>query len=363
MNVLILHQSIVKHDAIGNDICQMYTVLNRIGETFVYCEKLNVESLKTLDRQQLSSFMSNKSNLIVYHHSQFWEEGENILRNAKAKIVFKYHNITPAHFYEGYSDDAYRKCMKGKEQTQHLIHKHADSPWLGDSSFNLRDIDSVRPDLKAVVPPFNNVGTWSIIVPDNKQLKELLESKNINLLFVGRVVPNKGHKFLFRIIKDYIDHYGSDIQLTMLGNKDDSCGHYWAELDKMIKRLDLKKNVHFAGTVNENIMLAYYLGSDFFLCGSEHEGFCIPLVEAQFCHLPVIARRTSAVEETLGYGQLLLREDVREYSSALKVLSDSRAYKDAIIKQGYDNYRQRFTNDKISALFKNALNKMAGVTL
>lgn len=363
MKAIILHQSIVKHDAIGNDIVQMYDQLNGEYDPFVYCDYLNIESLRRIDKELLAAILGDKSNLVIYHHSQFWEEGEEIIKRAAARVVFKYHNITPENFFEKYDHDGYLKCKKGREQTRRLVVSHSNALWMGDSSFNLLDVDTVCPDHKAIVPPFNAVDQWKDVIPDEKTIKTLLESRAINLFFVGRVVPNKGHKFMFRVLRDYIDHYGPHIQLNIIGKKDGGSGTYEEELQTLIKRLNLRGKAHFVGEVDERVMLAYYLGSDFFLCGSEHEGFCIPLIEAQYCHLPVIARKTSAIAETLGPDQLLLTEDIGEYSSTIKVLSENRAYKDFLIKRGYDNYRSRFSQTAISSVFKNAIVNFTGAPL
>jgi glycosyltransferase involved in cell wall biosynthesis len=363
MKALILHQSIVKHDAIGNDIVQMYNQLGGSGETCVYCDILNIDSLRRVNKDRLGTFINDKSNLIIYHHSQLWEDGAEILSKAAAQVVFKYHNITPEKYFEGYDRDAYVKCKKGREQTRQLITDHPNALWMGDSSFNLLDIDPIDPGRKVVVPPFNAVEKWRGVVPDEKTLKELLESRAVNLLFIGRVVPNKGHIFLFRVLRDYIDHYGPQVRLHVIGKIDNGRSAYYEELQTVIKRMNLKKNVHFTGEVEERVMLSYYLGSDFFLCGSEHEGFCIPLVEAQYCHLPVIARKTSAIEETLGPDQLLFTDDIRDYSSTIKVLTDNREYKNYLIGKGFRNYQGRFSLNAVSAAFNNAINKFTGASL
>jgi glycosyltransferase involved in cell wall biosynthesis len=363
MKALILHQSIINHDAIGNDIAQMYGQLKDGYDPFVYCDHLNIKSLRRIDKDLLATIIGDKSNLVIYHHSQLWEEGEEIIKMSAARVIFKYHNITPEHFFEGYDREAYLKCKRGREQTRRMIASHPGALWMGDSLFNLQDLEMVSPKQKVVVPPFSAVSQWRYVVPDEIKLKALLESPDVNLLFVGRVTPNKGHKFMFRVIRDYIDHYGPHIQLNIIGKNNGNHDPYCKELQTIIRRLNLKKNVQLIGEADERVMLAYYLGSDYFLCGSEHEGFCIPLIEAQYCHLPVIARKTSAIAETLGPDQLLLTEDTREYSSTIKVLSGNRVYEDYLVNRGYANYERRFTQTAISAVFKNAISEFTGASL
>ena len=361
MKAIILHQSIVNHDAIGNDIVNMYHVLNDIGyETYLYGDVLDINNVRFADRKQLKSIIAEKDNLIVYHHSQNWKSGEEILSEAKAKIIFKYHNITPEQFFKEYNQWAVNECRIGREMTERLIRHHPEAYWTADSTYNLQDIEAVRPDCRMVVPPFTNIEKWKSVVPDTVILKRLLESKDINILFIGRVVPNKGHKFIIEVLRDYIVHYGRRIRFHVIG-KIDNKSKYTRELAEDISQLGLAKHFRFAGEVNEEAVLAYYLGSDIYLSGSEHEGFCVPIVEAQFCHLPVVARNSGAVAETLGPNQILLAEDVREYSSAIKLICTSTEYRDAVVEAGYNNYQTRFTNSIIAERFKNVVSQATGV--
>lgn len=357
MKILIVHQTIAKHDAIGNDIYHMYQALNPVYECYVHCDYLQNENLRLIDRQKLDDFISDSDNLVIYHHSQFWEEGERILCNSSAKKMFKYHNITPSSFFEGCCDDAYCKCSAGRQQTARLASDYNNVVWMGDSLFNLMDIDAVPAGNKIVVPPFNNMSQWLKTVPDEQALRVLLANGVINLLFVGRVVPNKGHKFLLRVLRDYIDNYSDKIKLHLIGRRYDDFRKYNEEIDADIKMLGLEKHVEFIGEITDSIALTYYLGSDFLVCASEHEGFCLPLIEAQFAHLPVIARRSSAVGETLGENQVVLAENIHEYSAALHILNANREYRKFLIDKGYENYAARFDNDKIKIQFQKAVER------
>jgi len=363
MKAIILHQSIVNHDAIGNDIANMCHILSGIGyEPYVYGDFMVINSVRCADRKQLKSIISNKDNLIVYHHSQYWKAGEDILKEAKARIIFKYHNITPEQFFNGYSEEAAAKCNRGRKLTETLIQRHPTAYWTADSTYNLEDLQAVNDERKIVVPPFANTEKWKDIVPDAAILKELLENKDVNLLFIGRLAPNKGHAFILEVLRDYVVHYGRRIRLHVIG-KIDNQNKYTRELNHVISRLGVAKNVRFEGEVNEEAVLAYYLGSDIYLSGSEHEGFCVPIIEAQFCRLPVVARNTSAVAETLGPDQILLSEDISEYSAAIKLLCTTSDYRDFIVEAGYRNYQTRFTNTIIAKRFKKAIAQATGAHL
>ncbi len=355
MKIVILHQTISNYDAIGNDIYHMHQILKKYHECYVFSEYVTNPNLQSISRYKLLKLITDKHNIIIYHHSIYWEEGESLLNKAKAKIVIKYHNITPESFFENYNSEYYRKCKLGREQTIRFYNKFKKALWLSDSIFNLQEINLQDIENKSVVPPFNNLGKWDGILPNDKILKSLIESKNINLLFVGRVVPNKAHKFLIKIVKDYINNYDLNICLNIIGKKDNSLLLYNGELENMLDKYNLNNHVKFIEEIDDNSLLSYYLGSDFFLCCSEHEGFCIPLIEAQFTHLPIIAKNTGVIKETIGPNQLLLKDDIKEYSSAIKILSERKNYRNFLIENGFLNYFRRFQNTKISDTFINSI--------
>jgi len=360
MQVVILHQTIAKYDAIGNDISHMQRILSARNECFIYCENLQNDEIKTISHKKLLDVISNENNLIIYHHSIYWRQGEQILNMAKAKIAFKYHNITHESFFEKYSFIFTQFCRNGRKQTQRLYKNFSDALWMGDSSYNFSEINLGQMSNKKVIPPFCNIEKWNDIQPDDGVLKALIESKAINLVFVGRIAPNKGHKMLLKIVSDYKQHYRENIFLNIIGIKDPGMPLYNEELEQLIVQLDLTEHVQIVGQVNDSQLLSYYLGSDFFVCCSDHEGFCVPLIEAQYFHLPVIAKKTTAVPEIIGPDQLLFSDDVREYSAAIKTLSEYDKYKEMLIDKGINNYEKRFAQHKIAKTFMEGIENFMG---
>lgn len=352
MDIAILHQTIAKHDAIGTDISHMFSLFNRKHNCHVYCDFLLNEELPALNKEQLKELMRDSRNLVVYHHSVYWEEGEELLKQSKARIIIKYHNITPPSFFEECDDMYFRLCKKGREQTLRLAKMDPNILWMSDSLFNLKEVrvlDSIRN--KVIIPPFNNIREWRDLAPDDELLNRLIEDKHINLFFVGRVVPNKGHLFLLEIVNNFLDHYGDGLILHIAGRKEERLSSYYQGLDSCIEKFDLQSKVRFLGEISDAELLAYYLGCDFFICASLHEGFCVPLIESQSLCLPVIARKTSAISETVGKKQIILGEDVLEYSAAIKTLYQNARYRDFFVAEGLKNYSGRFENSVIEKKF------------
>jgi glycosyltransferase involved in cell wall biosynthesis len=363
MKCVFLHQSIIPHDAIGNDIAHMYRILERKHDVFVYCNILMNKTLKSLNRNALLDFISNEDNLIIYHHSNYWEEGEEILRGAKAKVIFKYHCITPASFFKNCCDDYYFLCKRGCDQTRILFKEHDTALWMGDSYFNFAEAGLAGFSNAVIIPPFNNLEQWKNVAPDEALLKSLLESPTINLLFVGRMVPNKGHRMLIEIMRDYVSHYDKNIAIYIVGRNDDRLYAYNKALEELIESYGLKSRVFWVREVNDSTLLSYYLGCDFYLNCSDHEGFCVPIVEAQSLCLHVIAKHAGAVPETIGREQVVLNDDPAEYSAAIRILSQNDPYRDYVVKMGLENYKSRFTNEIIERKFVKAVEEYVGVAL
>lgn len=355
-----MHQTVTNHDAIGNDIEIINNILGENHECYVFAQYRINKKVQYIEEDKLNELLQDENTTIIYHHSVYWEEGFNIIKSAKARVIFRYHNITPEKFFESYSDADYKQCARGRKQTLEFIKEKPEAFWFCDSTFNSRDLTGVPLDRISICAPFNKLEEWGKTVPNEEILKELVEGKTKNILFVGRVVPNKGHLMLLDILKCYIDHYGYDIKLRIIGKFFDEIEDYNEIVRNKIEELGLTDNIEFIGEVNDSILVTYYLGSDVMLVCSEHEGFCVPVVEAQFFGLPVVALNECAVPETIGTNQILLGRNIFEYAAAIKVISENEECRKYLENAGRENYKERFCFEKIKNVFTNELGKMLG---
>src|SRR5690606_3919553 len=127
-----------------------------------------------------------------------------------------------------------------------------------------------------------------------------------NLLFVGRIAPNKKQDDIIKIFYYYKKFINPESRLILVGSYI-GMERYYSELIKLVNDLDLQ-DVFFTGHIPFESILAYYQISHLFLCMSEHEGFCVPIVEAMLFDLPIIAYRSSAVPATLGNAGFVVSE-------------------------------------------------------
>ena len=356
MKIVIMHQTVTNHDAIGNDIEGMFNLLKKTYECYVFAENQFNNQVTYVDYKALLSIIEKKDNLVIYHHSVYWQEGEEVLKRTKSKIIFRYHNITPPEFFNDYNDFHTQQCSLGRAQTGDLAELYSNAFWLCDSKYNTEDIEKIT-DKWAVCPPFHKTGQWDQIIPDEQIMKELLYSEDINLLFVGRVAPNKGHKKLLDILAIYKRNFTNKIHLNVIGKFDESLDKYNQEIEEKIKENGLEGNVSFIGEINDSVLCAYYLGSDFFICTSQHEGFCVPIIEAQYLELPIIALQSSAIAETIGKNQICLENNAKMFAAAIDILFKNKPYMRWLRREGKENYRNRFQPQIIEDSFLNQLDE------
>lgn len=355
LKVIIMHQTITKHDAIGNDIEEMFLVLKTKFNCVCYAENKFNDQVSYVGEEEAINIIENRDNLVIYHHSVYWKNCEELLNNCKAKLIIRYHNITPPIFFKKYNDYHYEQCKKGREQTLNLMKKHMEALWMSASLYNTEDLLEVPKQRIAICSPFGKLEKWSRKTPDEQLLKDLIYSNTLNLLFVGRVVPNKGHLYLLEVIYLYCYNFDSKIKLRIVGKFDDGLVDYNQEIKNKIEQYGISSNVEFIGEITDSTLLSYYLGSDLFVCSSEHEGFCLPIIEAQYFKLPIVSLNRTAISETIGSDQLLLQESPLKFAAALHTLKENIEYCKFLRDKGYENYINRFSYNKCLLKFKSIL--------
>lgn len=363
MDIVIMHETVAQYDAIGNDIEAMFRILSETHDCYVYARNRLNKNVKYIDRDEVFRLIVKPDCVVIYHHSVYWAEGHSILKHVRGKIVFRYHNITPPEFFQEYNAFHFRQCNEGRKQTEQLIQDFKDAFWLSDSKYNTEDLKMVPEDHTGICPPFHRIEEWAKSRPDEAVLKMLLESGTINLLFVGRVAPNKGHMMLLEIVSAFKENYGEKLKLRIIGKFDEGLQGYNSKIENFIVEHDLSNQIEFIGAVNDATLMAYYLGSDMLVCTSQHEGFCVPIAEAQYFGLPVLALRECAVPETLGDNQVLLDGEPRKFAAAVHLISENHEYQQYLAEQGKKNFDARFTYELIDGIFKDICRKEIGITV
>ena len=155
----------------------------------------------------------------------------------------------------------------------------------------------------------------------------------VNLLFVGRIIPNKRIDELIRIFHAYKTQFNPRSRLIVVGAYG-GFETYLAMLHGLVGRLGAK-DVYLPGHVTNGELVAYYEVADLFLSASEHEGFCVPLTEAFYKRLPVVAYAATAVPATMDGAGVLLRDRAPVHVAAIidAVLDDAGLYERVVASQ------------------------------
>src|SRR5688572_21392062 len=249
--------------------------------------------------------------------------------------VLQYHNITPASFFAPYDPQLFRLAALGRIELRSLVGK-VDLA-LGDSEFNRQELEALGFTPTGVMPIAVNTERITN-APRRPALEKILGDGLINILFVGRIVPNKrieDHIRLAEIYKRYIDNY---YRFIFVGRYD-GVPAYYAQIRALVHEYDmLSDRFWFTGPVSDEDLGAFYRWADVYVSLSEHEGFCVPLVEAMAADVPVLAYAAGAVPETLGgAGVLFSPKDLEHAAELLGLLVYDRNLREAVL----DGQRRR----------------------
>jgi len=301
--VHILTPSLVPYDAIGNDVSQMRDALLCHGYSVtVFAEGIHPQCTPIAKPVSTApaDYWQSSEDILIYHHSMGWGSGQDILFNTNNRIVLRHHNVTPPQFFAGYSIPYQQACAAGQEGTERIAHLR-NMLVLGDSTFNCDDLIAlgVPPENCRVLAPLHlteELGHEPFDIPTIQRYS----GETVNIVFVGGVKPNKGHARAIRAFAVYCRHFNTRSQLIFSGGIDDRLRNYVDDLRQLAASLGVASQVVFTGSVTGSQLKSLYVAADIFLCTSEHEGFCVPLVEAMYFRVPIVAWGKTAVPETIG---------------------------------------------------------------
>lgn len=273
------------------------------------------------------------------------------------KRVLQYHNITPASFFAPYDAQLFRLAALGRRELRSLVGR-VDLA-LGDSEFNRQELEALGFAATGVLPIAVNTGRITN-APRRPALEKILGDGLINILFVGRIVPNKrieDHIRLAELYKRYVDSY---YRFIFVGRYD-GLPRYHAQIRALIAEFQmLPDRFWFTGPVPDEDLAAFYRWADAYVSLSEHEGFCVPLVEAMAADVPVLAYAAGAVPETLGgAGVLFAPKDLEFAAEMLGMLVYDRPVRDAVLA-GQRRRLQAFAPAAIDARLGAALERITG---
>ncbi len=353
----ILTPYLIPGDAVSNDVFGMVRWFRlRNWHADAYAQYMDASLRGQV--QPLAAFerhLNNRGDVLLYHHSVGWDLGLALFGRSRNRKVLRYHSITPARFFRLYNARYSKDCLDGEIQTRKLLHLQPEC-LLADSPFNTQElIDAgAAAELCRVVPPFHTIGAHERLEEDGELAAEL--EGLTNLLFVGRVAPNKGHLHLIRAFAYYHHYHDPNSRLILVGRVDPQLTSYLADLRWEIARHDVEDGVSFTGLVSERQLQTYYSRSSVFVCASEHEGFCVPLVEAMHSRLPIVAYASTAVRDTmLDTGLVWETPDPALLAESIDLLRQRPDVRATVVQKQWQRYGEHYSHAAISAAFEEAM--------
>jgi glycosyltransferase involved in cell wall biosynthesis len=316
-------------DAISTEVLAMQRALRSLGY------ESEIFSINTHPRLQGVAIPYTELSLrgasdIILHYSlgsplndlyENWSAGRRIL---------VYHNITPASWYRSINARVADDIERGVAELPTLC-SLSDAIWA-DSPYNaeeLRQLGFEAQVLDLLVDP----GRWD--TPRNAGIYDsVLNAPGVQVLHVGRIAPNKCIEDIIRSFYFLVQYVDRSARLRLVGIDTDT-ELYSFSLRELAQYLNIGDNVEFVGGLGDDEVRAMYEASDVYLCMSEHEGFCLPLIEAMHFGLPVVAFASGAVPETLGDAGVLLRE--KRHAEIGQLLADVAApgpLREGLIERG-----------------------------
>lgn len=361
--IAILAPNLTFADAVTNDALGMAKLLTGRGhEVQLFADDWNLPGYHVRHASAASSFPQSVDDALIYHHSIGWE-GFDILNEVDCRTIIKYHNVTPPEFFEGISAQHQELCREGRLQISFLA-RAAHDVYLAASTYNMKDLtgEGASRSRSFVVPPFNNTEMLESIRPDLEVIDKYSDGR-ANLLMVGGVRPNKGHVSLIEAFATYLFELNHAGRLLIVGNESKAFESYSKLLRELIAILGIDDKVVFTGEVSDEQLKAYYLLSDVFVTASEHEGFCVPLVEAMAFKLPIVAFGSAAIPETAGNAAVVWPErDPCLMAQSIHHLTGNQDVAVALGLESRKRYEEKFSNQVVGKQFLQALTS-AGVPL
>ena len=326
-----------KGDAIGDSARRVRDLLRTMGhDSELYA--LTIDDELARDVRPFADPAARRGDLTIFHYAL-----PSPMTGAFASLasgrVLQYHNVTPASYFAPYDPALFRLAALGRAELATLVGR-VDLA-LGDSEYNRQELDGLGFGRTGVFPIA--VDTTRITQPARRPALErvLLDDGLVNFLFVGRIAPNKkieDHIKLAEVYKRYVDAY---YRFIFVGRFDVVPRYYSMIRALMAEYRFLTDRFVFTGPVPDEELAVYYRHAAVYVSLSEHEGFCVPLLEAMAADVPVLAYAAAAVPDTLGGAGVQFAPKDLEYAAELL---GALAFDDGLRARVIDGQRRRLAD-------------------
>ncbi|MGD0741687.1 MAG: glycosyltransferase family 4 protein [Acidimicrobiales bacterium] len=345
--------SIIEHDAVSNHTFIAQGLLRQMGFlSEIYAQTIGPGCTGRVKPLGELPFLADGSQWVLYQCSIGGAAADVVARHPGRKLL-DYHNITPASLVERWLPPLAEESRLGRQQLQMLMPLVAFS--MADSAYNAAELAGEGFAYPRVVPVLTE-GRAFADPPDPTALERLTAARSrggADWLFVGQIAPHKADHDLIKAFACYRRVFDRDARLYLVGREMGSA--YIDALRRFAAALGLAGAISLPGSVGVGTLVAHYETADVFVCLSEHEGFCAPIIEAMSRGVPVVAYAAAAVPETVGEAGVLLPEKSPALvASAVHRLLTDGATRAGLVAAGRSR-AARFTPEAAAAAFQRAI--------
>ena len=284
-----------KGDAIGDSARRVRDLTRELGhESEIYA--LTIDDELGHEIREFGDPAARRGDITIFHFALPSPMTDAFMRLPRGRVL-QYHNITPAHYFAPYSPEIFRLLALGRSELETLAGQ-TDAAFA-DSEFNRQELEALG---------FTETGVFPIAVdfdrirnaPRRPALEHILSDGLLNFLYVGRIVPNKRIEDHIRLAEHYKRYVDTEYRFVFVG-RTDGVPRYYDTIRALLTEFQMPADrFWFTGAVPDEDLATFYRHSAAYISLSEHEGFCVPLLEAMAADVPVLAYGATAVPDTLG---------------------------------------------------------------
>ncbi len=341
-------------DAIGNLALEIRQALHEWGySSAIFAEHWDPRLANVCHSYRTYRRFSHPDNLLILHYSTGGQVNRFVLQ-IPDRVILYYHNITPAHYFDQANGALAQELRQARRDLANVAGRF---PAICDSLYDQRELEEMGFQTLGVTPPL-----FSCSRPEaesdrhDAELARLRSQKenSVDWLHVGRLAPNKCIQDVIRAFYYYHTWIRPRSRLFLVGSGTDTVP-YVDELRGLISRLELGESVIFTGHVNR--VEPFFSSADVYVTMSEHEGFCIPLVEAMRFDVPILAYASTGIPDTVGDAGVLVRAKAFPIIAEIaeQMIADL-SFRQRLIK-GQRNRLVAFAPDAVRAQFQACLDR------
>lgn len=307
-----------KGDGVSNVVAAIDELLKRNHYETLICNR-------RLEYIDIDSELFGRDTIVLYHLALL---ADPVVKHLKCRKILVFHNITLPELLERTDEKTRIEASAGWYDTAKTADFFEEAVTFSEYSKKCLISIGWKAEKVAVLPILIRFSHFS--AEPSREIIRRYRGDSVNILFTGRVYPNKKQEDIIAAFAAYKELYEKKAKLFLVGSI--SSGNYYYSLLSYAEKLGVAEDVVFLGHVAFAEYLAYYHIADMYLCMSAHEGFCIPLVEAMYFGVPIVAHASTAVPDTLaGCGVLLDSREPETVAGVMNKIMTNKPYRKSII--------------------------------